>query len=836
MTLRSPRVRRLALPTLLALLAAGLAPGAARAAVPQTIVVDGTNDFDPSNLVENDTGDTEIKDWCTGDGGAVEGPMDLGRIYVTNDNNFLYIGYDYAKFCFNSPQVNLGMAIDVNGAFGGTTDPFGRKIGWANVTEKPDLVVYNVLDGFNFEALYQWQGSSWSNIGSTINPGYGGGSNGLGIVENTGFVEFRLPLSVLGSPAPGTPIRLEWWMTQDGATKGPLDAVCSDAVQMSRFATTTFDTTDVVQMTCWKTYVIQNAVDNAPPTVTSATATGFAVQANKQFALTTNKIDLQFNEPVDATTSQNVANYALTNAGAVTVSGAVRDAAVTSLVHLTLSGNISAQANPILVTATNVKDLSNNTIVANGTTNVAGFYIQNVTFRNNTEVGFCQGVFANSDTFWVEGNALPLTFGGRDNARMIDPGSTRTYTVTVPFSLPRNPNTNSGSLDLQYKFYRSNAPIPPGTGPNDYEGGSNRLATLSSADGATRILDGFWNNDDPADFTTQAMDVVFRLNASAKAPGAGNVITLLGSENPLSFTQPGLTMSPLTPGVYTVYTRTVRFPKCTRKNVRWKVDYDGVFECTGQGDRSFTLNQAVSDTTGGPLGPLVLPARGIEYCTQIDKNVAVVFSVDMFVIDPNLPPNADVEVNTFSQPDTVVTLKDDGVAPDASSDQIFTGRIVFEKGSDMNVTYKFSLDDALECFGFGDRFFTIDDVAYSAASPQVRPLALWNYCADDLVDAPGTLPAGARVELHQNVPNPAPRGATTIAFDLARPGRAVLAIYNVAGRRVATLVDGPLAAGAHRATWDGLDESGRPAPSGVYFYDLAQGGTRTAKRMVVLGR
>lgn len=836
MMLRSIRARSLALVAALALIGGPPAVHPAFAVVPQTIVIDGINDFDPSNLVEDDTGDTEIKDWCTGDGGAFEGPMDLGQIFVTNDLTFLYVGFYYDKDCFTSPQVNLGMAIDVNGAPGGTTDPFGRKIGWTTVANKPDLVVYDVLDGFNFEALYQWQGSSWSNIGSTINPGYGAGSNGLGIVENTGFVEFRLPLSALGSPAPATPIRLEWWMTQDGATKGPLDAAFSDGIQMSTPSATTFDTPTVIEMQGYHTYLIQNAVDNTPPTVASATGLGFAVLANKQFALTTNKIDVVFSEPVEATTSQNIANYALTNAGAVTVSGAVRDPSAQNVVHLTLSGNIAAQANPILVTATGVKDPSNNQIVANGTTNQAGFYLQNVTFRNNTAVGFCQTIFTVADSFWVEGNASPLTFGGRDNARMIDPDTDRIYTVTVPFSLPRNPNTDSGSLDLQFKFYRSNAPIPPGTGPNDYEGGDNRLFTLSSADGATRILDGFWNNDDPLDFTTQPMDVVFNLNATAKGAGPGNVITLLGSENPLSFTQPGLTMNPVTPGVYTNYTRTVRFPTCTRKNVRWKVDYDGVIECTDQGDRSFTLNEAESDIVGGTLGPLVLPARGIEYCTQIDKAVAVTFSVDMFVIDPDLAPTADVELNTFSPPSAVTSMLDDGVAPDASTDQIFTRTVVFAQGSDRIVTYKFSLDDILECFGFGDRSFGIDDVNHTVGNPQLRPLALWDYCSDNLVDAPGGTPGRGTLALYQNTPNPAPRGATTIAFDLARPGRAVLAIYDVAGRRVATLVDDALKAGKHQVSWDGLDASGRTAPAGIYFYDLAQDGVRTAKRMVVLGR
>lgn len=810
----------------LALVAGTAAPDAAWA-LPQTITVDGVNDFDPSNLVENDAGDTEIKDWCTNDP-AVEGPMDIGQVFVTNDNSFLYIGYFYDRDCFNSPQVNLGMAIDVNGAFGGTTDPFGRKIGWTNVAQKPDLVVYDVIDAFNFEALYQWQGSSWANIGSTINPTYGGGSNGLGIVENTGFVEFRLPLTALGSPAPGAALRLEWWMTQDGTTKGPLDAVFSDAVQMSRPSSTTFDTTAVVEMLGYKTYIVQNAVDTVPPTLASAAATGFALLANKQFALTTNKIDVQFNEPVDAATSQNAANYALANAGAVTVTGAVRDPSVTSLVHLTLSGTIAAQANPIRVTATGVKDLSNNTIVANGTTNVRGFHIQNVLFRANTAVGFCSATFAATDSFWVEGNILPLTFTGGDNARMIDPDTDRIYTVTVPFSIPQNPAGPPSTLDFQWKLYRSNAPTA------EFEPRGNREVTLTSADGPSRTLDVFWNDDDPANFTTAPMDVVFRINASSKSPGGGDVITLLGSEAPLSFTQPGLLMNPAGGGIYT---RTVRFPACTRKDIRWKVDYNGVFECDGQGDRTFSLNQAVSDTTGGPLGPLVLPARPIEFCSISDKAVAVTFSVDMFVFNPNLGPGDSVAVHTFSQPDTMVLMLDNGVAPDASVDQIYTKTVVFPAGSDLRVTYKFSEDGAFECFSANDRSFMLDDVNHSAGNPQVRPLALWNYCSESLVGVP-RLPvaAGAGIALYQNVPNPAPRGATAIAFALPVAGHATLAVYDVAGRRIVRLVDGELAAGEHRAAWDGRDEAGRSVPAGVYFYDLTQGGTRTAKRMVVLSR
>src|SRR4051794_11606252 len=84
-----------------------------------TIVIDGVNDFAVGNLIDNDTGDTQP----TCDGGTTY-PMDLGKIYMTNDANYLYFGFDYAHHCYSTPKINLGLAIDVNGAAGGTTDPF----------------------------------------------------------------------------------------------------------------------------------------------------------------------------------------------------------------------------------------------------------------------------------------------------------------------------------------------------------------------------------------------------------------------------------------------------------------------------------------------------------------------------------------------------------------------------------------------------------------------------------------------------------------------------------------------------------------------------------------
>ncbi|MCA9753311.1 MAG: T9SS type A sorting domain-containing protein, partial [Gemmatimonadetes bacterium] len=78
-------------------------------------------------------------------------------------------------------------------------------------------------------------------------------------------------------------------------------------------------------------------------------------------------------------------------------------------------------------------------------------------------------------------------------------------------------------------------------------------------------------------------------------------------------------------------------------------------------------------------------------------------------------------------------------------------------------------------------------------------------------------------------PNPS-RGDASLAFVLPAAGPVRLAVYDAAGRRVATLIDGPRAAGRGEATWDGRDENGSAVAAGVYFARLeTPSGVRSAK-------
>ena len=73
-----------------------------------------------------------------------------------------------------------------------------------------------------------------------------------------------------------------------------------------------------------------------------------------------------------------------------------------------------------------------------------------------------------------------------------------------------------------------------------------------------------------------------------------------------------------------------------------------------------------------------------------------------------------------------------------------------------------------------------------------------------------------------------------IAFELPAPSRARLEVYNVAGRKVASVVDDEFAAGRHTVRWDGRDSSGREVSAGIYFYRLEAGSNESMKKMILL--
>ncbi len=82
--------------------------------------------------------------------------------------------------------------------------------------------------------------------------------------------------------------------------------------------------------------------------------------------------------------------------------------------------------------------------------------------------------------------------------------------------------------------------------------------------------------------------------------------------------------------------------------------------------------------------------------------------------------------------------------------------------------------------------------------------------------------------LSQNYPNPF-NPVTSIEISLPRKSRVSVTVYDALGRKVATLVDHTLAAGAYKTDWDASNH-----PSGVYFYKLETNDLTVSKKMVLV--
>jgi hypothetical protein len=87
--------------------------------------------------------------------------------------------------------------------------------------------------------------------------------------------------------------------------------------------------------------------------------------------------------------------------------------------------------------------------------------------------------------------------------------------------------------------------------------------------------------------------------------------------------------------------------------------------------------------------------------------------------------------------------------------------------------------------------------------------------------------------LDGSYPNPT-RGSATVSFSLGEASPVTLAVYDVMGRKVATLVDAPVEAGQHEVRWNGRSADGSAVASGVYLLRLEAGDQVATRRLTVV--
>jgi photosystem II stability/assembly factor-like uncharacterized protein len=244
--------------------------------------------------------------------------------------------------------------------------------------------------------------------------------------------------------------------------------------------------------------------------------------------------------------------------------------------------------------------------------------------------------------------------------------------------------------------------------------------------------------------------------------------------------------------------------------------FAGVFSSPGPGSCWTLDNEGLPD--GSPVRCMVLePSRGDVFAETLNGMFRLESGVSSWI------------------PTTLTTPLVKALATDAG--QIFAGVGLFNENP---------LNDVLVSGDRGDTWSSIrGDLSTS------EPITALGSLGSDLfagmwhgglfvqrggitgVEPPASLQE-TRPRILTSRPNPF-RERIEIDFLTAKRGHVDIAIYDCQGRLVRVLVDDSRSAGSFTAVWDGLDEGGHPAPSGIYLCRL-HSAKATAERKIVRWR
>lgn len=227
----------------------------------------------------------------------------------------------------------------------------------------------------------------------------------------------------------------------------------------------------------------------------------------------------------------------------------------------------------------------------------------------------------------------------------------------------------------------------------------------------------------------------------------------------------------------------------------------------------------------------LVPHRGLECIIRIVDQETVAFghiNVDEIVeiLDDQVAPAAPTGVVAVYRSAGVDLNWDDAPEPDFQAHRIYRSTDSDFVPGPENLVQEVSAsrwtDATTNPYDFGYKITTLDYAGNE--SPPGSPSIISG------IALPG---ASSPYHLAAAVPNPF-NPLTRLDFTIAQAGPVRLRIYDPAGRLVSTLVEESLAAGPHQAVWDGRDSSGRPAPAGIYLYQLEAGDFTSTRRMTLV--
>jgi|GEM_PF-3288066 len=211
-------------------------------------------------------------------------------------------------------------------------------------------------------------------------------------------------------------------------------------------------------------------------------------------------------------------------------------------------------------------------------------------------------------------------------------------------------------------------------------------------------------------------------------------------------------------------------------------------------------------------------------------------------------PELGAWAGSWTYDDTVsimVRLYDDGQTKGdkVAGDGIWTTQVTFPKGTMSAILYKYGivadgvdtlnggvayLDNEAEFANNHSLIIPDDNPFYEAPTDTFGSQRISTHVVERTKPV---LPQ--KFALYQNHPNPF-NPVTTIRYDVPKDAHVTIAVYNLLGQKVKTLVDMKLPAGSYTVTWNGRDESGRAMATGMYIYRMEAGNFVAVRKLLLL--
>ncbi len=244
--------------------------------------------------------------------------------------------------------------------------------------------------------------------------------------------------------------------------------------------------------------------------------------------------------------------------------------------------------------------------------------------------------------------------------------------------------------------------------------------------------------------------------------------------------------------------------------------YLSIFGQTQSSTQDFRLRLYTSDGGATPLPGQEVLSLDVSDITQMDVPQLTFHEIDLTAFEEEIQQLGE----TF-----FVSIENSGT----DDNHLFVGMSAFSGADNPGSLYFPFGGTGSTDFSWGS-FNTINDgsgnLIFEGYSVPIRATFSDRAFTFTSTDDEGALPES--VTLSHNWPNPFST-RTTVEYQLARPDHVTLAVYDLLGRKVSTLVDQPQAAGSHIAVF----EPG-PLSSGVYLYRLETSTSTTSRSMLLV--